>query len=286
MATALRRLGYIADFFTPADNRAWFRALLVASLESHLPVVLLLRKKQTTGAGEVDVGHAITLTGFSEPQKIVDVPCSLDTVPPLRMRSGSLDIVYAHDDNLGPHAHYELLDDDKGDEDGHKQLVLQRGDSRGPRPATWPVDRWQVVAALVPKPEKLRLSISSLLENIAYFRPWLELAFEPLSLHYKGYFGTGVQVKKTLLKEHVDVNERNAILFGLSLPRHVGIMSVSYDQIHLCEVVIDVTEVNRNPGEPSLLAVLATGVPRLSQAGIRLRAIAGRFGLPIVHRRT
>ena len=67
MASALSCLGYTADRFVPAENRTLFRAKLVSCLQSHLPVVLLMHRKVMTGAGEVPVGHAVTLTGFSEP---------------------------------------------------------------------------------------------------------------------------------------------------------------------------------------------------------------------------
>lgn len=282
MATALRRLGYIADYFTPSENRSWFRALVVASLESHLAVVLLLSKKVRTGAGEVEVGHAISVTGFGEPIAVGDVPCSLDNVDPIRMKADGLKVIYAHDDNLGPHAHYELVDSDERDKDGNPKLMIMRGDSRGARPPSWPIDYWRVEAALVPKPEKLRLSLSSLLENIVYVRPLMDLVFGNMPIHWKSRFTTGVEIKESLINRDVDDSQRRSVLFGRSLPRHVGVLSALHGTSTLCEIVIDVTEVDRTPGEPRPLAVIAGGVPAQSTAGARLRNIAEHFRVPVV----
>ncbi|MEZ4335169.1 MAG: hypothetical protein R3B82_00885 [Sandaracinaceae bacterium] len=66
MAMALSQLGYAADVFAPGESRAAFRAKLAASLRSHLPVVLMV--------GDENDGHAVTVTGYSEPSEEVEVP--------------------------------------------------------------------------------------------------------------------------------------------------------------------------------------------------------------------
>src|SRR5690606_21202849 len=116
LATALSGLGYLAARVVPAANLALFRAKLGPCLVPHLRVVLLL----TTPDG--GAGHAVTVTGFSEPPSVVDVSVT-DQAAPLRMRGGSTRVLYVHDDNLGSHAHYELEDD--AQKPGH--LCLYRG---------------------------------------------------------------------------------------------------------------------------------------------------------------
>ncbi len=275
MATALSKLGYIADFFEPEafGNSATFRALLVASLDSGLPVVLSV-------STEEGAGHAVTLTGYAEPPGTGQVPLPL-LCDPLEMASAQLKVVYVHDDNLGPHAHYELLDGRDG------ELVLQRGDASSPRPPSWRVDRCGVFAGLVPKPAKLRMPIPDLLKNVAFFTPsWTFVFGTELRLHYKCRFATGVEVKQQLLRNvDADPDQRQWFLLNCSLPRHVGVLSAITDQTPLCEVVIDVTEVDRAPGTPSVLGLLAVGVESKTTPGIRLSRIAKLLGVPIVHKR-
>lgn len=137
MASALANLGYAADHFVPAENRLLFRAKLAAALESRLPVILLLSKDETTGAGIVRVGHAVAVTGFAvEPDAdAIDVPAA--SSPSLPMIAASVRTLYVHDDNLGSHAHYELFDwDDMRSASGDPALGLLRGRSDRP-PAAW-----------------------------------------------------------------------------------------------------------------------------------------------------
>lgn len=112
MAEAISSLGYTADRFVPAENRALFRAKLMACLDSRLPVVLGIVTKVKTGAGETVVGHAVTVTGYAGPLAAGDVPTDFEGEPPLRMGSATVDTLYVHDDNLGFHAHFEISDGD------------------------------------------------------------------------------------------------------------------------------------------------------------------------------
>ncbi len=146
MAAALSSLGYVADLFEPKDNRALFRALVASCLRSQLPVILLIsQKNKRTAEGPVQRGHAVTLTGYSEPPAVVKIPGAKAETPPLPMRGGSLTTVYVHDDNLGSHAHYELIDADEfadpdpRDEEGCLVLKLKRGRSDRADPAWWTV---------------------------------------------------------------------------------------------------------------------------------------------------
>ena len=127
MATALSNLGYIADTFAPEENRPWFRAKMVACIESQLPIVLLLSREVETGAGTRTIGHAVTVTGFSEPDTPIEVPAPIKEVEPIPLKGASVEVVYVHDDNLGSHAHYELSDSSETDSEGRPKLALYRG---------------------------------------------------------------------------------------------------------------------------------------------------------------
>lgn len=280
MAMAIRKLGYSAEYFAPADNRAWFRSLLVSSLMSRLPVILTLGKRHKTGTGEVEIGHAVTVTGFSEPVDVVDVPFTREGTPPIPMRAGSLSVLYAHDDNLGPHAHYELMDSDSLDANGHQILNLRRGNRDNPRPKSWPVDDWRIEGALVPKPEKLRLALPSMLERLEYFRPALERVLDGVTLNYSGRFDSGIAVQKHIRESAFDANDRLSALTSVSLPRHVGILSAYDGNAPLCDFVMDATDVGRDTLD--VLIVLASGVERESIAGINIELLGEGLGAPVV----
>jgi hypothetical protein len=277
MATALRKLGYIADLFGPSGNHDWFRALLVACLDSGLPVVLLL-----VGNG---IGHAVAVTGYSEPENVKQMRTPGNGVIP--MLSAGLSIVYVHDDNLGPHAHYKLLD--VADSNNAPQLVLERGNAQNPRPTSWKVDRLTVVAALVPKPEKLRLSVPDLLKNSVVFQHFLSFVqpsvFDVKRLNYGARFDSGIEVKSRIAGGHFEDESRQAFLLGTNLPRHVGVLTASDDGAPFCDLIMDVTEVDRLPGVPSLLAVIAHAVPKDHPLGRLLGRLAQTLEIPIVYRR-
>lgn len=272
MATALNSLGYLADIFVPAENRAQFRAKVVACLESQLPVILLLSQKRPTGAGEVTVGHTITVTGFRQSQKIIDVPTSVHNIPPVRMRSGSLEVIYVHDDNLGPHAHYELFDVNEQDDEGYELLKLRRGYTDKEVPAWWTIDEWTVYAALVPKNDKMRLPIEDLFSNLLEIRHLCEeIIFQGLELHYGVKFSSGVEYKRSLFGLSFTSQGLCRFLSDLTLPRYIGVVQVSIDELHLCDVILDISEVNR--GIPSILGFVAPGIPENSEVWDRLRRV-------------
>jgi hypothetical protein len=278
MAAALANLGYIADRFSPAENRPLFRALVATALKSHLPVILLIARERMTGAGTtITVGHAVTVTGYSEPENLVAVPAMFDSIPPVKIRSGSLNLIYVHDDNLGSHAHYELHDSDDVDENGNKKLKLIRGRSGGRHDAWWVPDDWDVLAALVPKPVKLRLPLPDLLLSLLEIRPLLTDLFAGVDLHFDAAFSSGVELQRRLIGCGYDPRHVAAFLLTVALPRHVGVIRMLHDDTLLCEVVIDVTEIQRLPGRPSVLAILGQGVPADTVPGLHLAQICRRF---------
>lgn len=276
MARALRTLGYIADVFDPAENRALFRAKVVACLESHLPVILLMTKKEETGAGHVTIAHAITVTGFSEPKTIAPIPPPFKGGPQFRFRSGSLEVLYVHDDNLGSHAHYELVDSDELNNDGHKILTLRRGRSNKPALDGWDVDLWDIQAALVPKPEELRLPVENLFLNLHWFGPlFTNEVFQEIAVHCGARFESGIDYKRALFERGFDAARLRAFMISCSLPRHVGVLTFfGPNDAVLCEVVLDVSEIERVPGQPTVLGLVAPAVPAGSIAWKRLKGVA------------
>lgn len=280
MALALSSLGYVADGFAPAENRALFRANLVSALQSQLPVVLLASRRVKTGAGESVTGHAVTVTGFSEPPKITAIPTPAENVTAVPMRAGSLDVIYVHDDNLGSHAHYELLDSEDLNADGHKKLILRRGRSNKDPVKWWEVDEWSVEYALVPKPEKLRRSVQSLFESAVMLRPPFQEVFVGLDLHFSVRFASGVAYRRELWGVGIDEEQHLGFQASLTLPRHIGVVSMMCGEDHLCDVLLDVSEVDRH--HHGVIAVVAPGVPLHSRVWVGLQALSKHIKVPFI----
>lgn len=268
MGTALTNLGYSADYFVPDGDTTLFRAKLVSCLHSHLPVLLLL-KNESGGSG-----HAVAVTGFSDPRSVVDVSVT-SAAKPIRMKAGAADVLYVHDDNLGSHAHYELFD--KQEPSGGAQLMLRRGRSGKPVTPWWSQDELIVFAALVPKPAKLRLTIEALLRTVLEYRPVLEAELTGLQLHFGARFTTGVRYRDELFDMSLDRDQLRAFQEGLSLPRHVGVISVFSNAERLLDLIVDVSEIR-----PSVLGMACPSIPKQSRAHANLVRIAKKLSCAIV----
>jgi hypothetical protein len=281
MAAALSSLGYVADQFVPAENRPLFRAKLIASLESNLPVVLSIEREIETGAGHIVTGHAVAVTGYRDGKIVASVPSPAPDRPPIPMRQAGASVIYVHDDNLGSHAHYEIFDSTERDFAGYETLKLRRGRGGQTLPSWWEVDEWTIVSALVPKPEKMRMPIDALFFDILDLRTLVERVFKGVDVTYSARFCSGVDYKDSLFGLPFHITDHAEFQRRLSLPRYVGVVTVSADA-HLCDFVLDVSEVPREPGKPTVLAIIAPGVPKNSIAHASLGVVGLYFDCPVM----
>lgn len=282
MAAALSSLGYVADQFVPAENRLLFRAKLIACLESNLPVVLSIEKPMKTGAGQIIGGHAITVTGYRDGAITASVPSPAPGYPEIPMRRAGVTVVYVHDDNLGSHAHYELFDSVDKDPSDYETLKIRRGRSGQTAPAWWPVDDWTIVSALVPKPEKMRMPIDDLFHNLLDLRTLADLVFRDIDIKYSACFRSGVDYKAALFGQTLDVTELARLQQRLSLPRYVGVITLSTNDTDLCDFVLDISEVPREPSKPTVLVIVAPGVPKNSRAHASLGVVSRILECPMI----
>ncbi|HVY30955.1 MAG TPA: hypothetical protein VHB79_30555 [Polyangiaceae bacterium] len=276
MAHALSRLGYAAELFAPEENRGLFLAQVVSCLQSQLPVILLITRKIATGVGQRDVGHAVTVTGFSEPADPADVHLGVENIPTIRMRAAAVRTVYVHDDNLGFHAHYELRLSEEKDEKGNPILALYRGRTNKPPVSWWTPDEWVVRLALVPKPPKLRLSVDRLLHSLVQLRRLVEALLPGIQFDYSTRFMSGVDYKRLVLDMPVDRKAIGGFLTSIGLPRHVGVISAFDGTQKRLDFVVDVSQVESIHGIPSLHALVAPGIPNGSLAALNV----ARFAMP------
>lgn len=270
MADAVSRLGYGADYFHPLHNRARFRAQLVACLESQLPVVLTLNRRRPVAGGRVPEGHAICVTGYSEPAGVQMVGTDFTHVPPVPLFGATASVIYVHDDNLGFHAHYELRDSTDVDDQGYPKLQILRGRSNQPPPPWWTPDVWDVDGALVPKPKKLRKSVSGLFLDLVFLRPVIARFFRGAPFTYRMRFDSGTAYRRRLLEGEPPVDRTHLPLFQAiaAFPRHIGVVSLSFGPARAIDLVLDATEVERDPQNPIVLAVVAPIIPSNSPAAI------------------
>ena len=259
-----------ADAFVPGDKLPLFRAKVIACLESQLPVILAIH----TPVG----GHAVCLTGFSELSSVGAVP--VDGKRTIPMRGALAGVVYAHDDNLGCHAHYELFEQTTGGPvariHGRAKTyqMIRRGRSNKPPVTWWTPDECLVLQALVPKPEELRLSVDSLFSTLALFRLLFEKPFGGMALNYQVKFMAGIDFKSGLFGRGFKPTDLRTFCGSVSLPRHVATISTLTANVPLFDVVLDASEVERVHKWPSVLCFAAPGIPVSTPAGRDLMDIA------------
>lgn len=162
-------------------------------------------------------------------------------------------------------------------------LLRGRSGNTRSRHAWWTADRWTVEAALVPKPGKLRLPIESQFSLLFWMQCMISSElFGDALLHYEMHVTTGVDFKRSLIDYDIRREDLRAFVTELALPRHVGVLRVSSEELHLCDFLLDVTEVQRNRDVPSVLGIAAPGVPWLSESHSRLVSAAKFFGCPMI----
>jgi len=283
MAEAISALGYSADRFDPDDNRLLFRAKLIACLDSQLPVVLGLCQKVVTASGVRIYGHAITVTGYAEPDCVGEIP--MGNGVSMRSPAGSLDTLYVHDDNLGFHAHYELVDSDELNIDGNPILQILRGRASGGSREWWEPDLWDIEWALIPKPDKMRLPLEDLFSNASMIQPLIEnVFFQGARVYYRVRFDSGVSYQKRLIAMKLEASLLRGFFFSVSLPRHLAVISVYLDDddTHLLDIVMDATSVSRDSAVLNVATFVAPGVPFTSHAFARIKAFATPRSIPLI----
>src|SRR5262249_7631506 len=147
--------------------------------------------------GPIVDGHAIVVTGYSEPSAESPVPTDMPGVPAVALHGTDADVLYVHDDNLGSHARYELYSSHEW-EDGYLKLEVLRGRSTAPPVSWWHQDVWTVFGAIVAKPPKLRKGMEQLFHDAVALRP-LVSRFFPVEFTYARRFTSGVDYQRALL---------------------------------------------------------------------------------------
>ncbi len=282
MAEAISRLGYGVDAFYPRHNRALFRSHVVAYLDSNLPVILMMTRKRPGAGGQIVDGHAIVVTGYSEPRPATTVATDMTGVPPIALHGSDADVLYVHDDNLGSHARYELYASHEW-EDGFLKLEVLRGRSNAPKVPWWRQDVWSVFAAIVAKPLKLRKGVEQSFHDTVALRPLVQRFF-PIDFTYARRFTSGAEYQRGLLESgDVDRTSIPKLMLSTRFSRHIGVIrALRRPGSPTLDVVVDATEVEREPILPRVTAIVAHGIPVNSPGAPRARQLADFLGCPLV----
>jgi hypothetical protein len=281
MAAAMSELGYGVDVFYPRHNRALFRSHVIAYLDSNLPVVLMMTRKRQGAGGPIVDGHAIVVTGYSEPSSETPAPTDMTGVPAIGLYGTDADVLYVHDDNLGSHARYELYSSHEW-EDGYLKLEVLRGRSNAAPVSWWHQDVWSVFAAIVARPPKLRKGMEQLLHDAVALRP-LVTRFFPVEFTYARRFTSGVEIQSALLaSDRIDRATLPELLVSTRFSRHVGVVRcLRPGGAATLDVVVDATEIERNPILPRVAAIVAQGIPVNSPGAPRAKQLAEFLGCPL-----
>ena len=264
MARAISQLGYTADRFAPGSE-AEFKAHVVATLRSGLPVVLLLRGPIDPTADVVgSLGHAVTLTGFRGDAAAV---ATLGGAP-VQLVGGGVATFYAHDDNLGSHAHFEIQDVSVVDGGQRADMVgVLRGRSVQGTRSWWTPDRWVIDGALVPKPLKVRLPIEQLFKLLVEAQDLFETLLSSLrgtpvqvnEFTYACYYDRGVGVQRRITGDRFATAACRKFHRSCSLPRHAAVIELSRAGTQIASLVYDATTLADHQAAP--LVVLTPGAP-------------------------
>jgi len=220
------------------------------------------------------------------------------------MRAAAVTTLYVHDDNVGSHVHYELYDALEGVE---PRVALLRGRSGGPSPSFIPNDEWVVDCALVPKPPKLRMpqrrstapTSDSLSVDRCRMRPWVGASCaltQPTDsdstrwcVRTTSTFSacavrttTGVDYRRDILAVGLDPLQMREFQDALVLPRHVSVLSAWEDDLLICDLLTDVTTIDRMADKGSLLGIVAPGVANRSPAWEHLQKFADTLAIPVI----
>ncbi len=210
--------------------------------------------------------HAMTLVGYR-------VSDSEETAPPilieenasetvLKLKSLGLTRVYVHDDRLGPYA----------------RMVWKQPTEKYPLPTIqyepyragigyYPPDPMGVYAAIIPLNAALRLSAQELISISLTLRPMILALMKSAEsgvderIYCDPYFSLSRKYKKDILQANdreISPSRKAAIVTQMTFPMYIGIIRYYYDDIPICDVLCDSSDISRtSPGRSDNNTIMA-----------------------------
>ncbi len=278
MVRAISRLGYGVETFA-VDSSARTRAQIIAALRSRLPVILTLTRL-ADGAG-----HAITVVGYREAkEQLLSLAAVEATAAQIDIRGGAVSVLFAHDDNLGPYAHYEVRALTAEDiavaptiHEPETKLGLFRGYEAATEkdPEGWQADGWLVDSVIIAKPVKVRLSLATAIGHVAYsLCAEIRKVQQAHSLACSGLafgvaYSSGVDFISMLRGYPCDIERRRAFVLHEALPRHLLVVELFVDEESAALIAYDATTLAHHSGSP-LAVVVSTEQAERSEVAVLL----------------
>lgn len=251
MCEAIRGLGYDPHLFSPMEMPRSSLACIYTFVASGVPTILILTRTE-------GMGHAVTCVGHALDNSNKLATASTNEVNHLHWVGTQLQQIYVHDDRIGPYVPASL--------EVQKVKIPQSQDKRDSLLLKLPrvSEEWQVVNILVPLYPKLRRSALGLIRSSTH---WAELLIQLFAgndrnrLVFESLYYKSGKYARQLYDTTFDPQSIVDFVKTVSFSRYVGVLKVYRDELPLCELVLDTTDIDRSPLLEHPLAIVCYSKP-------------------------
>lgn len=275
----------LASVVIPGDvqgrfSRARFSTLVAAFVRSGYPI--LVNGELDEGEGQLE-GHAICIVGFrsSKPASVPDNEVALD--------DANVDIIYLHDDNLGPNVRFRVVEVDDAAGNTIDLKPEAPPPTNGDWPTTNPTETYGTITPtelVVAVHQELRTAPLALQQAAIKWSAWLPeiLDLETKKKKIKGEVppNTGMLVGSRFLRlrDYLDQELRTALQARPShvladarmrlwekvspMSLHIGLVRVSHDGMPMMDILFDTSDSDRHL-QPTAYVAYHADVPWLLQ---------------------
>ncbi len=195
--------------------------IIYAYLKAEIPVILLIKFDQRS-----NVGHAITVAGYSKPK-----PKSKPPVAEITLTADRIDKFYVHDDQLGPFSSYEFS--------GLTALKTFHYDNQGNKAY---VSAW-IHAAVIPLYPKIRIKFEDVFDTVSNFDTiFYEVNFFKFELEWDIYLQESNKYKKELLLSEIDKDLAQAKVTSI-YPKYIWIAKAQVNGHSVFDLIFDSTDI-------------------------------------------
>jgi hypothetical protein len=203
--------------------------IIYSYLKACIPVLLLIKEDPKSRDG-----HAITVTGYSEPKK-KESEESKKPKPEISLLADRIDKFYIHDDQLGPFAKYTFS--------GQTALLKHTWDDNG----TEKTESAWIHAAIIPLYPKIRIKYEDVFETTAIIdRIFYEVDLFLFELEWDIFLIESNKYKKELLESELDENLKKQKIIR-NYPKYIWIARAQFEDVPLFDFVFDSTDIPTGP---------------------------------------
>lgn len=195
--------------------------IIYAYLRAQIPVLLLIKYEEDSKQG-----HAITVTGYSEPRPRDEKP-----LEEISLVADRIDKFYIHDDQLGPFASYTFS--------GQTALKTYVEGENGSKDD---ISAW-IHAAVIPLYPKIRLKYEDVFDTISNIDTlFYELNFFSFELEWDIYLYESNKYKSDLISSNFDESVKSRKLLT-NFPRYIWIGRAQVNGQPIFDFLFDATDI-------------------------------------------